>query len=201
MTVSHILEDFGAFAQGVAVEMTDVLLEENRLEAFEKGYQAGWDDSARSAAESKDHISASFTQSLADLSFTYEEAYTGALKGLHPLIEQILSAVLPKAAHQTLGLRLTEILDDLIAQHGRQPVQLHVHQDAKEAIQEMLASNVSLPFEVFEDSSLIEGQIRLKFGAVSEQEIDLPGLIHSISEAIDGFFIAETPDKHKDFAR
>ena len=39
MSVSHLLEDFGALTRGDMVEMTDVLLEEQRLEAFEKGYQ------------------------------------------------------------------------------------------------------------------------------------------------------------------
>lgn len=200
MSISHLLEDFGVFANSSSTDITEVLLEESRLEAFEKGYQAGWDDSAKAKSEEASHISTAFAQSLSELSFTYDEAYAGVLKGLKPLLQQIVCSVLPSAAQQTLGPRLVDMIDELVREHGRQPVQFHVAKDAVGTMTNLLDTDADLTAEVHEDPTLIDGQIRLSFGTVSEQEIDLARLIQNISEAIDAFFTADTFDTQKDIA-
>ena len=188
MSINHLLEDFSSYASSTSVEMTDVLLEEQRLEAFEKGYQAGWDDSAAAKKTEAGQVSSDFSQALSDLSFTYAEAFSGLAKGIQPLMLKIVHSVLPKIASQTLGARLSEILTKEVERHGKSPVQIHVAASQVEAVQSLLDKNPGLPAEVRADETLIEGQLRLLFANGNEQEIDVPELIQNISAAIDAFF-------------
>ena len=70
MTLSALLEDFSEPQPGTTVALTDVMIEEEKLQAFEKGYQAGWDDSAKAQKDSAAHLSEEFASNIRDLSFT-----------------------------------------------------------------------------------------------------------------------------------
>lgn len=188
MSVSHLLEDFGAFTRGDVVEMTDVLLEEERLEAFEKGYQAGWDDSSKAQEGQAGHVTAEFSQAIADISFTYEEAFRTLLDGVHPLISQIVRTVLPAAAQATLAPRLTEIIMLQVAEHGRQSVVVRVAPDQAVALQEVDLTAGQVPFKLQGDASLSPDQVQLRFDDRAEQEIDLQNTIAQITAAIDSYF-------------
>ena len=51
MSIAHLLEDFGETHAHAPIAMDDVSLEDERLEAFEAGYQAGWDDAVKAQTE------------------------------------------------------------------------------------------------------------------------------------------------------
>lgn len=199
MSISHLLEDFGVYAQTSPGEMTEVLLEEERLAAFEKGYQAGWDDSAKAQSETSAHVSADLAQNLKDLSFTYHEAYAGMLKGLRPLIQQMVEAVLPRIAHDTLGLQVSEILQDLNESHGRLPVHILAAPDSLGPIRQLVEPITDLPVTLDDDESLTSGQVRIEFGQVAERDIDVPRVLQGISEAITAYFNSDDTDR-KDIA-
>lgn len=199
MSITHMLEDFGAFTRGDLVEMTDVLLEEERLEAFENGYQAGWEDSSKAAKDDTGRISSEFSQGLSDLSFTYHEAYSGLLTGLRPLIDQIVGTVVPEIAKQTLIPRISEILDGLVAEHGRLPVVITIAQGQSAALETIADDQASLPVMLQEDPAMTDGQLRIRIGEVAEQEIDLDAVIASISDAIDAHFTTDFGEQ-KDIA-
>lgn len=187
MSVSHLLEDFGAFARGTPVALTDISLEEERLEAFEKGYQAGWDDSARALSEENRSLSADLAQNLKDLSFTYHEAHTAVLNGLRPLLDQIISAVLPALAHQALCAQISELLHEIARDHSGQPIEIVTAPANIPALEALLQEEGVLPVSLVEESSLADGQAYLRFGH-QEREIDLDSVLTAIEQAVTVFF-------------
>lgn len=188
MSVAHLLEDFGSLTKGSVIEISEVVLEEQRLAAFENGYQAGWDDSAKASSESQGTLTSEAAQGLADLSFTYQEAYSGVINGMRPLIEQIISSILPSLAQQTLAPRITEILVDLLKTHGQAPVELVVANGVAASLGDMLSEHTSLSISVTEDPELGAAQAQLRFGQVCEQDVDLEAVISEISASMDTFF-------------
>jgi flagellar assembly protein FliH len=187
MSISHLLEDFGAYARGTPISLTDVSLEEQRLEAFEKGYQAGWDDSVKAQSDDSRHITADFARNLQELSFTYHEAHAAALNSLEPLLRQMVEVVLPKVARETLGARLIEVLEGLAKTQGTGPIELVTAPANVTALEEILSDNPAMPMSIIEEDSLIDGQVFIRFGN-TEHEIDLSQVLEGLDLAVSGFF-------------
>ncbi len=187
MSISHLLEDFGSLAQGTPVSLTDVSLEEQKLEAFEKGYQAGWDDSTKSGSDDSRRISADFEQNLQDLSFTYQEAHVASLNALKPLLDQMVSTVLPAMVQKTLGSQISELLHDLAKKHGSQPIEIVVAPANSATIGDFLNQSTQQDIKLVEEPSLADGQVYIRFGS-QEREINLNEILTSIDQAVVGFF-------------
>lgn len=188
MSIAHLLENFGAYTKKNEPESVEVLTEDERLDAFENGYQAGWDDAVKAKNQEADSIAAEFDQTLRDLSFTYHEAYTGILNGLRPLLTQMVEVVLPQVARQTLGQRVSDLLYELLSEHGRLPVELLVAPDDHAAIEHLAQEQTVLPVTVVKDAHVGPGQIRIRFGEVAERELDLTAVLGGISEALTAFY-------------
>lgn len=199
MPITHLLEDFGTLARGTPVALTDVSLEEQKLEAFEKGYQAGWDDSVKAQHDDSTHLSTDFAQNIKDLSFTYHEAYNGMLTAMEPLIRQLVDAVLPQVARDGLGAQITDIIQSFVKEHGQHPVRIVVAPASVAALEAVLPQDDALPLDISEDATLAEGQAHISFGQEGEREIDLQGLLQQISGAVDAFFHGRS-DQHKETA-
>lgn len=187
MSISHLLEDFGAFARGKPVSLTDVSLEEQRLEAFEKGYQAGWDDSAKAGEDDTRRVSVDFAQNLQELSVTYHEAYSAVLASLRPLLEQITQTLLPDLMRETLGAQLVEQVHDMARDLGPQPIELVTSPANATTLESVLGDDPAMPVTVIEETSMGEGQVFVRFGT-QEREIDLSGVLRDINKTMTGFF-------------
>jgi len=188
MTLSRLLEEFAGNSAGEPVLMNDAALEDQKLEAFEKGYKAGWEDSARAQEESGVRLSEDFARNIRDLSFTHEEARTAILGAMAPVVRQMVETVLPSIAHDTLGLRVVEMIEAELSEHGRHPVRLEVAPQSAQALRAILPQDSDLPVEVAETETLGEGQVRLRLGQSSEREIDLGHVLDGIKSASEGFF-------------
>ncbi len=187
MSIAHLLDDFSAYARDGRAAMTDVEREEARLEAFEKGYQAGWDDSIKSQAEDSRRITADLAQNLQDLHFTYDEAFAAVMSALRPLFEQITTAVLPRLSAATLGPRLIDILHDLARSHGRQPIQIVGAPADAAALEAVVEALGDASVDLAEDDMLASGQVHLRFGA-TEHLIDMQEVLRGIEDAISAVF-------------
>ncbi|MGX0877460.1 flagellar biosynthesis/type III secretory pathway protein FliH [Roseovarius sp. MBR-154] len=187
MTISHLLEDFGESLRGAAISITDISLEEERLAAFETGYQAGWDDAVKSQKEDERRIAADLAQNLQDLTFTYEEAYAAVLNALHPLLEQMVATVLPPLSQDTLAPRLAEILQEKALDHGRQPIVIAAAPGDMTRMETLIETLPGLDIALAEDDTLAPGQIFLRFGE-TEEEINLDSVLRAIEHAVSGFF-------------
>lgn len=187
MSIAHLLDDFSAYARDDGAAMTDVEREDVRLEAFEKGYQAGWDDSITSQTEESRRITADLAQNLQDLHFTYEEAFAAVMSALRPLFEQITTAVLPRLSAATLAPRLIEILHDLARRHGRQPIQIVSAPADAAALETVVAALGDVSVDLAEDEMLASGQVHLRFGA-TEHFIDMQEVLRGIEDAMSAVF-------------
>jgi len=199
MPVADLLEDFGDSLAATDEAMTDVMIEDQKLDAFERGYQAGWEDSTKAQADSAERISEDFARNLRDLSFTYQEAFAGIIAGMEPMMRQIVEVVLPQIAKDTLAERVAGILMQEIAAHGHQPVELVIAPESAEALRAILPDDPTMPTEIREDTSLAEGQVQLALGTSIEREIDLQEVLGAIATAVEGFF-QETSQSLKETA-
>ncbi len=187
MSIEHLLEDFGSYGVSAPVSMTDISLEETRLEAFENGYQAGWDDAVKAQLDDSNRVSTDLAQNLHDLSFTYQEAYTAVLNSLKPFLQQLVETVLPQISHQTLGTHVAAVLHEIAIENNKLPVEIVSAPVNRLAIEEMVSQERSLPLTIVEEASLGDGQVYIRFGA-HEREINLAEVLSEIDLAVSGFF-------------
>lgn len=188
MAISHLLQDFGGvISAGNQISLTDISLEEQRLESFEQGFKAGWEDAIKSQGGEQAKISSEFARNMQDLSFTYHESFSNAIKAMEPLLQQIVETVLPKIAHQTMGIRVIEQLREMARDQGSQKVLITVAPANRAAMEALLTEEFSFPLSVIEEPSLGEGQVYLKFGE-AERQIDLDEVLNGIEQAVAAFF-------------
>ncbi len=186
MSISHLLEDFGSYAQGDSIALTDVFLEEQRLEAFEKGYQAGWDDAVKAQTEDSRHISADMAQNLLDLSFTYQEARSAILDSLAPVLRQMVEVVLPRMARDFLPDRIAEEVTALASELGDHPVQITACSADTPALEALFCRDLPMTVQIETDDTMTDGQLRLQLGQ-TEREIDLNAVLSGVERAISDF--------------
>jgi flagellar assembly protein FliH len=170
--------------------------EEKRLAAYETGYKAGWDDAVEAEANTQRRIRADLARNLQEMSFTYHEARTAVLKQIEPLMQGIVSRVLPELARDTLGHTIAARLQPLARGAAEPPVRMLCSPTERETLLEALGDQDFLPLEVEADPLLAEGQVHLKFGD-TEEMIDLDSAIRSISGAVAAFFHTELPKEHR----
>lgn len=186
MSVKHLLEDFGDF-EAEQLVMSDQALQEQRLEAFEGGYQAGWDDASKALAEDQAHIGAELGKNLQDLSFTLHEAQTAIIRNLEPLFDAILKTVLPAALQDSMDVRITEQLTTLAREIGGGTLIISVAPEQAPRIEGLLTAETGLNVSVQPDASLGNGQAFLRIGT-RERMIDLDTALDEIRQRISAFF-------------
>ncbi len=187
MPISHLLEDFSAQANTDAVHLlADEALEELRLEAFERGYGAGWEDAAATQEKNRAVFTEELSKSIADASFTYHEALARMSRSLEPMFQSLINAVLPETLERGLVRRISDQLCDMAREQVAQPVSLCVPIGFADEIRPLLAHDLPMPVTVTEDEALSLGQARLQVG-MAEREVDCSALLASIGQAFDAY--------------
>ena len=188
MAITHLLEDFSsANAAGDVMNlMSEDALEDLRLESFEKGYSAGWEDAL--AAQEKDHMrfAGLLADSLQDMSFTYQEALTELMGSVQPVFRSLVDVVLPAVMAQTLGEHIVEQLCEMVRAQTSGPASLVVPAGVGASLSPLLTRDLPMPVEITEDPQLDAGRAFLRLGK-SEREIDANALLESIRESLDAF--------------
>lgn len=192
--LAAFLEDFGSVIPGylavqaapVEAGITEADLEGQKLEAFEKGYRAGWDDAVKAQSDDRSRISSAFGQHLQDLSFSYHEAYSQVMNAVTPLLDEMVASLLPQIARETLGHHIVEQLQVMSREIGAMEVVIAVNPKRVDAITPLLDRDVGFPILIAPDDTLAEEQADIRFGQ-TERQIDLSDLITSVAEAVEGF--------------
>ncbi len=187
MTIVHLLEDFSASSGSHSIAMTDVSLEEHRLEAFESGYKAGWEDAVKAADEEASRISTDFAGNLQDMAFTLQEAQSGLLAALRPLLTGMVNSILPRLARQTLGTRVLETLDEVAREAADGPLEVVTAPQNLGVLQALIEERGIAAVRLIAEPSLGGGQVHVRAGG-NEQEIDLDEVLARIDAAMTGFF-------------
>lgn len=161
--------------------------QESRLEAYEQGYRAGWEDAAAAHAEDQRRIRVDLARSLQALGFTYQEARAHVLKSLAPLMQDMVGKLLPEMAREALAPTVLETLMPLAEQLADEPVTLVVNAGDRKAIEDLLEQATGLPVTIVEEPTLGEGQAFIRLG-LQEVHIDLARATAEIAAAVRGFF-------------
>ncbi|WP_233192765.1 FliH/SctL family protein [Acidimangrovimonas sediminis] len=182
-----------AAAPSDAALLDSAQIEEMRLESYEQGYKAGWEDATTAHAAEQDRIGADLARSLQTLSFTYHEARTHVLRALAPLLNDVVSVLLPVVAGAALAPQVADRIAPLAAAQSEVPVRIFVNPAARAAVEARLGDGLTLPVELVEEPTLGEGQATLRFGE-SEERIDLDAVVAEIRGLLAEYFNAEGED-------
>lgn len=185
MSLQALLEDFGSSASQVHQSvLSDEALESERLEAFDKGYRAGWDDAIKARSDETADFSTGFSQMLQDLSFTYHDAHAQVLSNLAPLFTDVLEKVLPKIAWDSIGAHVAEQLNTIARDIGTATVSIAVPVGTGEQVRLFVEEAATgLAVSVSEDPALAEGQAEIRFGK-REISVDLAAVAEQITQAV-----------------
>lgn len=189
MSVSHRYRNFGGAKKPPAeeVESASEAMEDQKLQAFEAGYQAGWDDATKAQAEDKERISAEFGQNLLDMSFTYHEALSKLTLSFEPVMKQIIEKLLPELVRTALGAHIIEQVQAMIDDHAHRPIEIVVSAPNAETVKSIAGEKLTEPFQVIAEDSLGEGQAFVRIGD-SERQVDLDTVVEEVSKAMAAFF-------------
>ena len=163
--MSLALEDFGGFAGLARARSIDPAQHEaETLEAFDKGYAAGWDDATEAAERSAATSGHAVRARLEELSFTYHEARAHVMQSLLPLLEAVATTALPQLVRQSLGQRLIEVVEDLAAEAADGPVTIHVPPSDRDAVEEALTGSARFPYRLEPDPDLAPDTLHVRLG-------------------------------------
>lgn len=169
-------------------------LEDLRILAYEQGYTAGWDDAAAAQTDDQSRIKADFARNLQSLGFTFQEARMHVLRAIQPLIEEIVSHLLPKIARESLASVALEALMPLADQMADAHVTLVLNPVSRAAVEALLEQATGLSLIIIEEPTLGEGQVYLRLGD-SETRIDLDRATADIAAAVRDFFNTTEKDQ------
>lgn len=187
MSLTHRYTDFGSLSASQSGTFPDTdTLEDAKLEAFENGYQAGWDDALKAHASEQSKMTSDIALSFQELSFTYREAQVKLMASMAPLLEQMVEKLLPEMARKSLGAHVVQQLTELSGKQAESAIEIAVAPANLQSIEDLLSAQAKLPFEVVCEPSLSSGQVYIRAGK-SEREINLDAVIDGISEALTAF--------------
>ncbi len=195
MSISHLLDDFSWRPTAHSISISDVSLEEQRLEAFESGYKAGWEDAVKAANNDNTRISSDFAANLQDISFTFQEAQSSLLTALQPLLTNMINSILPTLARQTIGTYLLETLNEMAHSAVDGPIEIVTAPQNIEALEKILDEQEIGNVRISAEPSLGHGQIHIRANS-AEREVDLDTVLAQIDATITGFF----EDRQKEIA-
>ncbi len=162
-------------------------LEEHRLEAFEQGYKAGWDDAAAAQSEDQSRVAADFARNLQELSFTYHEARSHILGSLEPLLKEMVSKVLPRLARESLPQTIVDEVLSVTEIQTKAGIQIVISPANRLSLEQLVEAQENLDVEIVEEPSMADGQAYLRFGD-TEKLVDLDSVLSSFSLSVEGYF-------------
>ena len=189
MSVSHRYRNFGGGKRSVGTDAdnTSEALEDQKLQAFEAGYQAGWDDAMKAKADEKDKLTTELGQNLIDMSFTYQEALLKLTVSLEPTMRQIVEKLLPEIVRTALSAHIFEQVQALLKSKMERPIEIVVSPQNVETVKNIVGPKLKEPFKIVGEESLGDGQAFVRIGD-DERQIDLDTLISEVAKAMTAFF-------------
>lgn len=162
-------------------------VEEARLQSYELGYSAGWEDATAAAAADEAKVSAELANSVQQLSFIHQEARTSILRAIKPVLVELTTRLLPDLAREALAPIVLDTLMPLMDQASDQSVCLVINPVARPAVERLLVQAAGLDLKIEEEPTLGEGQLYLRL-TNEETKVDLDSAVAEITKAVHEFF-------------
>jgi flagellar assembly protein FliH len=180
------LDDFDGPSFAPALAEAPANAEEIRLESYERGYSAGWEDAVAAQANDQARIREDLAQNLRDLSFTYQEARAHVLRGLEPLLRGMVARVLPDLARETFGESVAAALRHEAEALAGAPITLTISPANRPAIEAALAKAEALPVTILEEPTFADGQAYFRMGE-EERKLDMDAVLAAIRALVTDF--------------
>jgi len=182
------LEEFSTTIVSNDPKLTlETSFEEHRLEAYEQGYKAGWDDATAAQVEEQSRVAADFARNLQELSFTYHEARSQILNSLKPLFTEMVSKVLPRLAQETLPQSIVDEVLSAASDRTSAEFEIVISPANRPALERLLEGQTALDVNIVEEPTMAEGLAYIRFNE-TEKQIDLTSVLAGFSQLVEGFF-------------
>lgn len=188
-SIAHRYADFGPLgADGEIAELVPLdRVEDQKLAAFEEGYQAGWTDAEKNHASEQKNISEDFLRTLQDQSSTHQEALSRLNRGLKPMFEQMISVLLPQTVSAALRAHVIEQLTQLAATQTNAQITLRVSESNLLMLEELMEDvELKTPVSITSDPKLSTHQLFVMLDTI-EREINLDAVSQEITKAMNAF--------------
>ncbi|NVO25981.1 hypothetical protein HJ526_00985 [Donghicola sp. C2-DW-16] len=186
MSIESLLMDFGP--SPVIEEIPEQATGLN-LDSFEEGYNAGWADAVKANKDEQADHRAKVAESLKDFAFSRTEMQQQILRELRPLIEGVLTAILPNALRPALAPMVVETLEAMASDTLSNAIKLAVPEGMASDVDHLLDRDNWPDLTVIEDPSLGTGRAEIRFGDTTKI-IDLDAVQDQISRLVSDFFNA-----------
>lgn len=157
-----------------------------RSGAFEEGYKSGWEDCRAEQHKAEDGISSDLAQSLKSVDLTYRDARRDVLSAIKPLIDAIVSQLLPKLGEAGLGAVVAQELMPMLQSGSELEPELRCAPQIGPVLQNLIEKRQELNIRVAQDTSLGSAQVTLRLGAEA-RDIDLDAAIEKIGTEFETF--------------
>lgn len=189
------LEEFDLTSGNNAKEIdSEPVLEKEKLDAFDQGYRAGWDDATAAQQQDQTRIASELENSFKDLSFTFHEAKAHILQSIEPLIKEMVNKIFPDLAKENLPQIVSERLLRIFQDATERPITISVSTESRIAVESALPSDPGFPISIKEEQTLGPGQVFINLGA-SEEVLDLDSSLNSMRLMLTEFFEANKMDR------
>lgn len=161
-------------------------VEDEKLQSFEDGYQAGWDDATKAQASLDTAVSSALAANLQDASFAYHEARGQLTKTVHEIMRGVVGAILPEIARQSLGAHIAQLVDAHTREAVAHKIQLRVAEVSREQVERLLP-DTPVDYEVISDPCLAPDQATLQLDE-TEHAVDLGQVVKDVHAAVTEYF-------------
>lgn len=194
-----LFEDFGSADApiGTRSEATVDAIEDEKLAAFENGYQAGWDDAVKAQSQTQTTVSSALAANLQEASFQYHEMRASLHKTVQEIMEAVVTALLPDMARQSLGAHVCEEVSKLARDGMDATVQVVVHPSNLDRVEALTAQMDVQSHDVAADDTLAPDAALIQI-AGTEHVVDLARVMEEVRTAISEFFETQLVEGNDD---
>lgn len=172
------------------VEVTEV---ETISQDWHDGHAAGFAAGQAVLESHENRLREDIVQAILDLNFTYAEARTQVLASLAPLLNRVVSQVLPALSREMTLPHIVEMMMDAARRDSAAPMDVHVHPDVLPALQTVWPAAPGTVIRLAADPALAPGQALMRHQE-TETLLDLDGVLHRVRD-IFATLTAETTER------
>lgn len=195
MTTSHLFEDFGGVPKEARASSSLGIeeVEDQKLQAFENGYQAGWDDAIRAQSDNGQHVSAGLAASLQETSLEVQEMRESLTSSVQAIMAGVVNTVLPAMARESLGAHICEQVLAMTKGQLERSIEVAVAPEAEDVVRSLLTDEATVASQITADDLLAPTQALLRFGK-DEREINLDDVLAEIAQSVTAFFDSQNSE-------
>lgn len=188
MTINHLLQDFTLGRENLKHDMSQVSLEEEKLAAFEQGYQAGWDDSLKTSESSDKDALEKIVKSISEIGDARDEINHQIFSNMKSFVDELINSIIPEILHETLGFQIKSLITESLEKRQSNEITVYLSSEENSAAELVSESLSELPVRIEKADSLSGSQVRVTFSDGCEQEMDNEALVRNIRTSVKDFF-------------